>query len=203
MRGTLHNDRALRAILEPLEKLPDPGWGRKRDMPLALLAPFLVARRSRSNSLVVLRTVFVAFATALPLIGIVTIVLTTGSDPIEKDFNPLIVLPVVGAIGALLVLLSPRFERDLPCETAAGLAEGYRVRFFQRIAFSEASALIGFVAFILSGRSLAYFVGAAWTALGFARLAPTVANLKKDQQDLDARGCELQLSDCLQSTPVP
>jgi len=79
-------------------------------------------------------------------------------------------------------------ERPLDCSDDPSLAASYRTRFFLRLAFSETIALLGFVGFILTGRWWVYPVGAVFTAVGYARLAPSASNLSRDQDHLVVRG---------------
>jgi hypothetical protein len=60
---------------------PDPGWGRPRDIALALVCPPMGLRRRPANLLVMLRMLFVAYSLALVGIGVVTLILTTTPPP--------------------------------------------------------------------------------------------------------------------------
>ena len=107
------------------------------------------------------------------------------------------VAAVVVAVG-LATLAAPRLlTRPLRCENESAPAESYRQRFFLRIAFAEAAALVGFIGFILSGAGWLYSVGALFSAIGFARLAPTSGHLRQDQEDLRRRGCNVSLISAL------
>ena len=94
-------------------------------------------------------------------------------------------------------------RRPLDCSTPAALAGSYRTRFFVRLALGEASALIGFVALFVVDSPVPYFVGAVFTAIAFARLAPTRAHLAADQAALRRRGCNLDLVATLSGRGVP
>jgi len=71
------------------------------------------------------------------------------------------------------------------------------------MAFSEVAALFGFVAFFLTYLWWTYPVGAAITALGFRRAAPTSARLRADQEVLIASGCSRSLVGALRTVRPP
>ena len=174
----------------------DPGWGDAVRALAWALIPGMNMRRMRRggrrgvNGLVVLRLIFVNFLIALALIGVVTTVLINTRS--FKGNSVAAAAPtgvVVVVLGLVSLVTTPMVERPLDCATDATLLASYRTRFFLRIAMSEAVGLLGFVGFLLSGRWWLYALGAAFTAVGFARLAPTRANLARDQERLRTSGC--------------
>jgi hypothetical protein len=96
---------------------------------------------------------------------------------------------VVFALGLSGVVLSWRLKPELPGDDLGQLLGAYRTRFFLRLAMAEAGAVMGFVGFFLTQNPLVYFVGLIPAALGFAMLAPTRANLEREDQAMAARGC--------------
>ena len=94
-------------------------------------------------------------------------------------------------------------EQPLDCATPARLAGAYRSRFFVRLAFAHAAALLGFVGFILTNRGWLYPLGAAFALIGHFRLAPTHTKLTRDQDLLSQSGCALDLIEALGGTPPP
>ncbi len=65
-------------------------------------------------------------------------------------------------------------RRPLDCTDSGALAGSYfSRRFFIRLALSEVPALVGFVGFLLTTEPWLYPLGAAFSAVGFARTAPT------------------------------
>lgn len=183
----------------------DPGWRRAvSGALLGLLPGWRVLRRRRRPSavegLTALRQVFVSFACAIGLIGAVVAVLEANGEGIGSVPEPPVAVAVllVGAasLGARRVLLRP-----LPCGSEAALATGYRQRFFLQIAVAEAAALVGFTGYILSSAGWIYPLGAFFTLIGFARLAPTARHLQQDQDDLRNQGCELSLVSALWQLP--
>jgi hypothetical protein len=102
----------------------------------------------------------------------------------------------IGALAAAVRLSS----RPLNCTSPTTLVGSYRSRFFVRLAFSEFSMLLGFVLVFIAANPLPYFVGATLTALGFAWLAPTKANLARDQKQLVTAGCGIDLVSALRGS---
>jgi hypothetical protein len=65
----------------------------------------------------------------------------------------------------------------------------YRSRFLLRVAIAEAASLVGFVMALVTYEPWPFFVGLAFTLVGFLRAMPTARNLARDQDDLSVAGC--------------
>ena len=186
------------------EPSQDPGWGRPRDIALALVAPQIAVRRGQLTQLSGLRVLFLAFSMALALISFVVVpFLNTGAEP-ENALDPTVAAATLFAIGLALHVASQLFSRRArfhSCRSSAELAGLFRSLFFVQVAFAEASGLLGFVAFFLTGSVIPYVVGIAWTAFGFLRIAPTRRRLERLQDELTLQGCPHQLLIALQSPP--
>ena len=169
----------------------DPGWGSLGRILLGVLVPWLGARRvaKERNALVALRSLFLTFAVAQLLIGVVVLVLHSGADDRDASIDAGVAVAGVAAIGLVLVVVSWALLRRLPCGDVGQLVGAYRTRFFLRIAFAEMSTLLGFTATFLADSPLPYFAGLLPAAIGFARLAPTRANLQREDDELLAQGC--------------
>jgi F0F1-type ATP synthase membrane subunit c/vacuolar-type H+-ATPase subunit K len=156
-------------------------------------------REGDANALQLLRQLFISFVVALLLIGAV-VAGTAGDTSSDADgLSSSVVAAGVAAYG-IVSLFAPRlFERPLDCATDTALISGYRTRFFLRIAFAEAAALIGFVGAFLSGNPWMYALGAAFAAVGFVRLAPSRRNLHTDEEALNLQGCGRSLTRLLLS----
>lgn len=184
----------------------DPGWPISWRTFLWALVPSLGLYRQRQGAergdidgLVVLRQLFVSFCLTIVAVGVVLAVLYPGSEPpADPPTGAVVALLLVGALSSVV---GPRVERPLDCEDDAKLAESYRKRFFLRLAFSEVAALLGFVGFFLIYAWWPYVIGAAITALGFRRAAPTSARLAMDQDALAAQGCQRSLISALRQAP--
>jgi hypothetical protein len=71
------------------------------------------------------------------------------------------------------------------------------------MAFSESTAVIGFVGFILTTNPAVYALGLCFTAIGFFNLMPSASNLRRDQEALRLSGCSLDLVTELRSIAQP
>lgn len=175
----------------------DPGWRRAVVDALVGLVPVWGMRHRKkgwqtSNGVSALRGLFLSFVTAIAMIGIVAWVLgrtrtKTGSAPVTF----LAILVVVAGVAALFG--AQVFARPLRCDDEADLVASYRSRFFVRIAFAEAPALVAFAATVASGKSWLYAMGAFFAAIGFARVAPTAGHMAQDQEEVRRSGCGLLL----------
>jgi len=178
----------------------DPGWFSSSTL-LTLFVPWWGVQRAQkdgANALEMLRQLFSAFAGALLLIGVVVAFLASG-EPTANAMSPgPVALGVVG-YGVVSLFIPGLVARPLDCTDAGALVASYRTRFFLRIAFADAAALVGFVGFFLADEWWMYPLGAAFALVGFARLAPTQGNLRDDQETLPRSGCGLSLVQVLTS----
>jgi hypothetical protein len=148
---------------------------------------------------------FFAFSLAIAMISFVVVpILAVGTDSEDRP-DPAVPTVAVFVIGLLLFLagrMVSRPDRFRTCSSPAQLVAMFRTQFILRITLAEASTLLGFVAFIVTGSVIPYAVGAAWTVIGFLRLAPTRPHLLRLQDDLALQGCRHQLLAALE-TPTP
>ncbi|HVV37712.1 MAG TPA: hypothetical protein VHC63_13965 [Acidimicrobiales bacterium] len=143
-----------------------------------------------------MRQVFLSFVTAVLLFQVVLVVIGTTPDVAPR---PGLAVAFLG-LGVLMVfVVSPTVQRGAALDgtNASTLAASYRTRFFLRLAFAEAAALLGFVAFFVANVWWVYPASLVSTFIGFARLAPTKAHLAADQRELQARGCTLTVTRAL------
>ena len=180
----------------------DPGWRPVLTPSTALglvagLVPLVGRRilarriRHRFSSLLFLRQLFVQFAVAIALIGVVVLLLAGDFD--DSSGLPVAVGLVVAAGIAFVAGAEWAGSRPLVCEDDQALVGSYTTRFFLRVAFGESAALVGFVAVLVTGRSWLYLLGAAFTVAEFVRLAPTASNIAADQRRLDDADCPRDL----------
>lgn len=189
----------------PSDDPADPGWRAALRYAAFGLVPGwgLQLRKSggRTDGLVLVRGAFVSFVSAFVLIGIVVWVLEATGSPEGS------VSATAASLGVALVgvasLAGSALDRPLACDDDSGLAKSYTQRFFLRVALAEAAALAGFVAFVVTGSSWMYVLGALFTALGFARLAPSTAHLRDDEERLREAGCHRSLVATLRENPPP
>ncbi|MGI8806519.1 MAG: PH domain-containing protein [Acidimicrobiales bacterium] len=183
-----------RTTAEPTPMIEDPGWRPALVALVPIVGVRVAAQRARNHparGLVVVRQLFLSFAVAIGLFAFVLVQLNLASE--DGSISTSTVLFVVGAVAAVAFVPGRLVERPLDCSSESKLMESWRTRFFIRIAFGEASALVGFVGAFLSGATSPYFLGAAATAIMFARAAPSARNIADDQADLYDRGCSLSL----------
>lgn len=147
------------------------------------------ARRGEQDGLALTRQVWLAFFLALPLVGIVALLVavepTTSATPW-----------VLGLAVATVVLLAAEgwaLARPLNCEDRSGLATSYRSRFFLAMAFSDAIALQAFATAMVTGRAWIFWGFYPFALIGQLRDAPTPAKIAADQERLRDRGCQLSL----------
>ncbi len=177
----------------------DPGWGRVADILLGALLPWrsvsTAGTSGDTNLLVVLRTTFLAFVTADLAFGL------TSAFVVEEVDDPVLstgaAVGGVLAIGLVLQVVASGIRTQLGCGDERELVEGYRSRFFLRIALANVPMLLGVVASYAVGSMAPYLAGVVPAAIGFLRVAPTRANLARDQGTLTAQGCALQLAPLL------
>jgi hypothetical protein len=162
---------------------------------LLLLVPgYLAASRSRrdrsTDGLAMIRDVWLSFAVATVLFGVVVLSAVPGTS--TSPAGPWLVgLGVVAASCLIAVRLFGR--RALDCSSAVALAASYRTRFFARTAFSEAVALFAFVATFLTGQPWMYWVMMPFAFIGYGWNAPTRRQLEDEQQKLSLSGCSISL----------
>jgi hypothetical protein len=137
------------------------------------------------------------------MIGVVVVLLSATT---KVNSHPVAVVAVVVGIivfGIFSVVVPRLVERPLDCSDDRVLAGTYRTRFFLRIAFAEAAALVGFVGFILSNNGWMYALGAGFAAVGYYRAVPSAAHLAEDQRVLSQAACVRSLVASLASLPPP
>lgn len=183
----------------------DPGWPRLRSMAATFIPGMLIRREGRpgddgGGGLVSLRLVFIAFGNALVLIGAVVLILHVSGGLSGVPGRTATAALAVGAVGVGALVALRLFVPALDCSSDPALASSYRTRFFLRIAFSEAAALVGFAAFVVAGSPWLYLLGAAFAAVGYTVAAPSRRNLERDEEQLRAAGCGRSLTRVLNAS---
>jgi len=152
------------------------------------------------DGLIALRYLFLAFCSALLLIGVVVGFLASDTDRFAGGPSAWAVAAGVALVGALGLLFVRFVPVRLDCADELALARSWRSRFFARMAGAEASAFAGFVGFALTGAPALYPLGLSFTAVGFALAGPFRANLIRDQEQLALDGCPISLVPALRHT---
>jgi F0F1-type ATP synthase membrane subunit c/vacuolar-type H+-ATPase subunit K len=177
----------------------DPGWQFSPRMLLFLLPGYLqftIRRAEQRDGLELTRQVWLSFASALVLIGVV--VFPLGLAPAGRPFPWVIGLAV--ATGGFHVAESLALSKPLSCADPAALASTYRTRFFLAVALADALALLAFAEAVVLGRWWIYWLFLPFALMGLVRAAPTGTHLEADQENLRSRGCSLTLVGALRAS---
>lgn len=190
---------------EPVAVGEDPGWRPALGQLLWVLVPPVAFYRrqrqlesGRMDGLIALRTMTLSFALGLVLINFVVYMLDRGGDTGSWSNGAGVALVVTNGLLDLLVVHF--WRRPLDCADDARLAASYRTRFFLRLAFAESAALVGFVAFLLTGNGLMYPLGLAFSLAACPSFLPTAGRLEREQEELTDNGCARSLVAALRSS---
>ncbi len=150
------------------------------------------------GALGVMQGVFATFCVAMLLIGNVVLILDTSGDLRRSDASVGVVAAGVAVIGVLSLAGGRIAVPSLDASDPARLVTSYRSRFFARLAWAEAPALLAFAGFLLlGGEAWVYGIGLAASLAGFALAAPTRASVRRDQEQIAASGTSLDLLEVL------
>lgn len=169
----------------------DPGWGPAWRAAPRLYNPFRSKKKPLAGDrLTVTRATFLGFGVALVAIGAVApMIVCSCHDGGSPGFVALVVVYGTAAVGGVEWL----GRRPLACGSDTELASSYVSRFFLRMSIAQSAALMGFVAVTFTDRWTVYLIGFAFAAIALTRLAPTAANLQREQEKLASAGCGLSL----------
>lgn len=176
----------------------DPGWPLSPMLLVPGLGVRLAQRRAAGDGLVLLRLVFVMFVFALVMFGVVLLFVDLSEGSSVGLFAAVVVADGTGS-----TIVASMHRRPLDCSSEAALADSYRTRFFLRIALAESAALLGFVGVFLTGARWLYLLAVMFTAVGFARAAPTRRALQREGDELAMLGCGRSLVAALRQSPGP
>jgi hypothetical protein len=141
------------------------------------------------------RLMFVAVVGVLVLVGNAVLLIWYVADA-SPEPNRLATAGVV--LAGLVSLALPRLlDPGLDCSSDDALVASFRTWFLVRIGVAESASLVGFAAFLATGEPWHYPLGAAFTAVGLVRLAPTDANLARLDERLRLEGCPVSLAEVL------
>jgi hypothetical protein len=181
------------------DRSQDPGWNLGWRS-LILFVPGVLQYRVRhaaADGLVLLRDVFVSFVGAIVLFGLILTLVVGGRQ--YGSPRPWAVAIVVIAVACAVV--SKVVARPLDCSSDLKLAGSYRTRFYTRVAFAEIPAMFAFAFAFTNGPAWLYYLGAVITLVHMAIVAPSPAAIRRDQEALDAQGCERSLVAALRPLP--
>ncbi len=151
-----------------------------------------------------LQRIWAAFCVAVMLIGVVVLILHNEGGLSRTGVSAEVVAVAVTLIGILSLLGGRVWVPRLNGSDPGGVVQSYQSRFFARVAWAEAPALLAFGGFLLlGGEPWVYLIGLTASLVGFALAAPTPASLRRDQEQLDASGNTLDLRESLGGSPGP
>jgi hypothetical protein len=181
------------------DRSQDPGWNLGWRS-LILFVPGVLQYRVRhaaGDGLVLLRDVFVSFVGSLVLFGVILTFVVAG----RQRGSPWPWAVAILAIGVICAVVPNVVARPLDCSIDLKLAGSYRTRFYTRMAFAEIPAMFAFVFAFTNGPAWLYYFGAVITLVRMAMAAPTPTAIRRDQDELDAQGCERSLVAALRRLP--
>lgn len=169
----------------------DPGWGSAWRTALRLYNPFRSKKKPLAGDrLTAIRGTFLAFGVALVAIGaVVPMIVCSCHDGGSRGFVALVVVYGAAAVSGVEWL----GRRPLACGSDTELASAYVSRILLQMSIAQSAALMGFVAVTFTDMWTVYLIGFAFAAIAMTRLAPTAANLRREQEKLGAAGCGLSL----------
>ena len=189
---------------------PDPGWSPALRSAWKFAIPFTAIASSRGtddpsagSGITAVRSVFISFCVAQPLVGFTVAVLAIAAD-LGEITDPIATTLIAAVAEVALVAAGFHFSnRPLDCRDPKALSISYTSRrFFVVLAFANAAALAGFTAFILCANPLPYIVGVALAAPLYRRSAPTGTRFALTQDELERGGCRLDLASAINAYGV-
>lgn len=172
----------------------DPGW---RPAIRAALVPVKGARLARDggSSLLVMRALWIAFTTAILLMGVVVVLVSTElpSGGIDGRFAAAFVV----GLGVLAQVVAGAAVPAIGGRTADDVGRTAQRAFFIRVLLAEPAALLGFLGFALSGNPAVYLAGAVVSFAGMVDAMPGERWLARGQVQLTESGSSVQLLDAL------
>lgn len=155
--------------------------------------------RARVSGIIgAIQRIWAAFCVAVVLISVVVLVLQSEGGLKRTGVSAEVVAVGVTLIGILSLVAGRVWVPQLDGSDPGGIVRSYHSRFFARMAWAEAPALLAFGGFLLlGGEPWVYLIGLTASLAGFALAAPTRASLRRDQEQLEASGKTLNLLESL------
>ena len=149
-----------------------------------------------------IQRIWAAFCVAVVLIGVVVLILHT-EEALKRTGTSADVVAVGVALIGILSLVGGRVRvPQLDGSDPGSVVQSYHSRFFARLAWAEAPALLAFGGFLLlGGEPWVYLNGLTASLAGFGSAAPTPACLRRDHEQLEASGESLNLLESLGAPP--
>jgi hypothetical protein len=168
----------------------DPGWRLdwRAMTPYLQLHP-MMRMRTRGEQLMILRSFFVSFLISLGFFGLLILQTLPFGGSTRATW-------AVGlfAIAVACGIVQRAFARRVPrCDSDRELSDWYRSQAFGRIAAAFSTPLFAFCAALQTNTGWLFFAGVLFAIPLFISAAPTREALVREQERLDAAGCDRSL----------
>jgi hypothetical protein len=177
----------------------DPGWGPAlRTLPV-MIVPFVGMSRAvkSANSLIVVRSLWMLFAGAIIMMGVMAALISTG-EGLDGVMSQGTALAAAAGVGVVAQLLAARFVHDPDLSGETTFVPSFQRWFFVRVGAAEVAALGSFTLFVLSGAPLVYYVGAAIALAALWDVRPGRTRLRQLQAAADEEETGLQVVQALE-----
>ena len=148
----------------------------------------------------------VGFGAGIVFVGVLLAIFKFVGKQFKSDHLAQVNAGIVGLgvllVGVVCILVARRLERSLDGTSDATLVKSYQERFFLWIGLGEAPAFVGIIALVATGAVWLYPLGALFSFIAYAHLAPTGDHLHRDQESLNRRGIERSLRAALEAAPA-
>ena len=148
-----------------------------------------------------IRVIFSAFVAGVVLFGIVTMVAVAGQKTAPANRSLMFPGVMLGCSAALLIVAN-MVRKPLDTSSEEALSRSYRGRFIIQAAIGVAAAQVATVGFLASAQWWMVPVVVVIWILGFVPPAPTAGALQREQERLQAAGCQYSLMAALNGSPV-
>jgi hypothetical protein len=129
------------------------------------------------------------------LIGAVLFFLIPGAEP--KSSPVMVGLVLVTGTGGLALAIWTR-SRPLMTGSEEELGASFASASFTGLAAAQLPATMGFVGATITRTFWVFLVGAGFSAVAFSLVAPTMAAIRRRDEELAAQGCPYSLLEALQ-----
>jgi hypothetical protein len=159
-------------------------------------------RATAAGAIGAMQRIWATYCVALVLIGVVVLTLDNNGALNRTGVSGELVASGVTLIGILSLVGGRVWVPRLTGSDRASIVKSYQNRFFVRVAWAEAPALLAFGGFLLlGGEAWVYLIGLTVSLAGLGLAAPTRSSLHRDQEQLDAAGKGLNLLESLSGSP--
>jgi multisubunit Na+/H+ antiporter MnhG subunit len=171
-----------------------PSYGIRRELERA--------RKGSVHGLVALRAIFVHLTTMAVLAGaLLAVVIATSNKNSRSSGEVIAACIAVVVLSSASLVAGARMSQKLDCASDTSLARTYVAGFMLRLAFANLCIIIGVLGAQFANEWWLVLLGAFFTTLGLARLAPTYSRMRLEQVELNTTGCNRDLVAALTVLP--